>query len=112
MCVSLTPVLFFLTTLIIEICVRCFAEWITLRDIGKPTSRAEINCSPSSLYLKALKGTHNGSALVQTQRFTDFDGISRILSNFRRGKDRFSLFFFFRLRAASVLRLCLFTDLN
>ena len=34
----------------------------SLRDIGKSTSRAEIS-SPSSLFFKAVKGAHIGSAL-------------------------------------------------
>ena len=62
MCVSLTPVLFFITTVIIEIYLQCFTESVSLRDIGKPTSRAEIS-NPSSLDLKAVKGAHHGSAL-------------------------------------------------
>ena len=61
--VSLTPVFFFKTTVIIEIYLQCFIESVSLRDIGKPTSRAEIG-SLSSLYNKAVKGAHNGSALT------------------------------------------------
>ena len=41
---------------------RSFKESVSLRDIGKPTSRAEIS-SPSSLYLKAVKEANLGSAL-------------------------------------------------
>ena len=41
----------------------CFTESVSLRNIGKPTSRAEIN-SPSSLYFKAVKVAHLGSALT------------------------------------------------
>ena len=61
--IPLTPVLCFLSTVIIEVCTQCFTESVSLRDIGKSTSRAEIS-SPSSLYLKAVKGAHIGSALV------------------------------------------------
>ena len=63
MCILLTPVLYFITTVIIEVYLQCFIESISLRDIGKPTWRAEIS-SPSSLYLNAVKGTHLGSALI------------------------------------------------
>ena len=63
MCIPLTPVLYFLTTLIIEVYSQCFTESVSLRDIGKSNSRAEISC-PSSLYFKAVKGAHIGSALV------------------------------------------------
>ena len=49
MCIPLTPVLYFLTTVIIEVYSQCFTESVSLRDIGKSTSRAEIS-SPSSLY--------------------------------------------------------------
>ena len=63
MCVSLTPVLFFITTVIIEIYLQCFTDWVSLRDIDQPTSSAEVS-RPSSLYLKAVKGAHIGSALT------------------------------------------------
>ena len=43
--------------------LQCFTELVSLRDIGKSTSRAEIS-SPSSLYFKAVKGAHIGSALT------------------------------------------------
>ena len=62
MCIPLIPVLYFLTTVIIEVYSQCFTESVSLRDIGKPTSRADISSS-SSLYFKALKEAHNGSAL-------------------------------------------------
>ena len=62
MCLPLTPLLYFLTTVIVEVYSQCFAESVSLRDIGMSTSRAEIS-SPSSLYLKAVKGAHIGSAL-------------------------------------------------
>ena len=67
MCVSLTSVLFFITSVLIEIYLRCFTESVSLRDIGKPTSRAEI-CCPNSLYFKAAKGAHNGSALIHYKK--------------------------------------------
>ena len=63
MCIPLTPVLCFLTTVIIEVYSLCFIESVSLRDIGKSTSRAEIS-SPSSLYFKAIKVAHIGSALI------------------------------------------------
>ena len=63
MCIQLTPVLYFITTVIIEVYSQCFIESVSLRDIGKSTSRAEIS-SPSSLYFKAVKGAHIGSALT------------------------------------------------
>ena len=63
MCTPLTPVLYFLTTVIIEVYSQCFIESVSLGDIGKSTSRAEIS-SPSSLYFKAVKGAHIGSALI------------------------------------------------
>ena len=65
MCLLLTPGLYFITTVIIEGYLQCFIELVSLRDIGKPTSRAEIS-SPSSLYLKAVKGAHLGSDLNGT----------------------------------------------
>ena len=65
MCILLTPVLYFITTVLIECYLQCFTESVSLRDIGKPTSRAEIS-SPSSLYFKAEKGAHLGSALVSS----------------------------------------------
>ena len=61
MCIPLTPV--FLTTVLIEVYSQNFTESVSLRDIGKSTSRAEIS-SPSSVYFKAVKGAHIGSALV------------------------------------------------
>ena len=63
MLILLTRVLYFITTVIIEVYLQCFTESVSLRDIGKPTSRAEIG-SPSSLYLKTVKGDRIGSALV------------------------------------------------
>ena len=63
MCIQLTPVLYFLTTLLIEVYSQCHTESVSLRDIVKSTSRAEIS-SPSSLYFKAVKGALSGSALM------------------------------------------------
>ena len=63
MCIPLTPMLYFLTTVIIEVYSLCFTESVRPRDISKSTSCAEIS-SPSSLYLKAGKGAHIGSALT------------------------------------------------
>ena len=62
MCIFLTPVLYFNNTVIKEVYLQCFTESVSLRDNGLPTSRAEIS-SPRSLYLKAVKGAHIGSAL-------------------------------------------------
>ena len=71
MFIPLTPVLTLLYIVIIEIYLQCFTESVSLRDIGKPTSRAEIS-SPSSLYFKAVKGAHLGSALTgATSEFTN-----------------------------------------
>ena len=63
MCILLTPVLYFVTTVKIEVYLQCFSESVSLRDIGRPSSRAEIS-SPSSLYFKAVKGAHLGSGLI------------------------------------------------
>ena len=63
MCIPLTPVLHFLSTVIIEVYTQCFTESVSLRDIDKSTSRAEIS-SPSSFYLKAVKRAQIGSALT------------------------------------------------
>ena len=62
MCIPLTPVLTLSYIVIIEVYLQCFTESVSLRDIGKSTSRAEIS-SPSSLYFRAVKGAHHGSAL-------------------------------------------------
>ena len=43
--------------------LQCFTELVSLRDIGRPTSRAEMS-SPNSIYLKAVKGAHLGPALT------------------------------------------------
>ena len=63
MCIHLTSELYLITTVITEVYLLCLIESVTLRDIGKPTSRAEISSS-NSLYLKAVKGAHLGSALL------------------------------------------------
>ena len=63
MCIPLTLVLHFLATVIIEVYSQCFTESVSLRDIGKSTSRAEISSS-SSLYFKAVKGSLCGTALT------------------------------------------------
>ena len=71
MCIPLTPVLYFLNTVIIEVYSQCFTESVSLRDIGKSTLRAEIS-SPSSFYVKAVKRAHTGSALTgATSKFTN-----------------------------------------
>ena len=59
--IHLTPVLYCITTVLIEVYLQCFTE-VSLRDIGKPAWCAEIN-SASSIYLKAVKRAHLGSAL-------------------------------------------------
>ena len=63
MCIHLTPVLYCITTVLIEVYLQCFTESVSLRDIGKPTWCAEISSS-SSIYLRAVKGAHPGSALM------------------------------------------------
>ena len=61
MCIPLTPMLTILYIVIIKVYLQCFTESVSLRDIVKPISRAEISSS-SSLYFKAVKGDHLGSA--------------------------------------------------
>ena len=63
MCIPPTPVLTLLYIILIEVYLQCFTKSDSLRDIGKPTSRAEIS-SPNSLYFKAAKRAHSGSTLV------------------------------------------------
>ena len=63
MCIYLTPVLYCIATVLIEVYLLCFIDLVSLRDIGKPTLRAEIS-SPSSSYLKAVKRAYLGSALL------------------------------------------------
>ena len=85
MCILLTPVLYFITTVIIEVYLQCFTESVSLRGIGKPTSRAEVS-SPSSLYLKAVKGAHIGSALT---------GANSELTNSNRKKNSHKTHYFY-----------------
>ena len=56
MCISytLTPVINILYTVIIEVYLHCFMQSVSLRDLGKSTSRAEIS-RPNSLNFKAVK---------------------------------------------------------
>ena len=77
MCIPLTPVLCFLTTVTIEVYSQCFTLSVSLRDIGKSTSRAEIS-SPSSLYFKTVKRAHIRCALT---------GANRELTNSNRKKN-------------------------
>ena len=63
MCLPLTPVLFCVSTILIEVYPLCFIEAVRLRVVGKPTSRAELS-TPNSLYFKAVKGAHFGSNLL------------------------------------------------
>ena len=66
MCIPLTLVLYFLTTVKIvniEVYSQCFTESVSFRDIGNSTSRAEIS-NPSSLFFKAVKRALSGSALT------------------------------------------------
>ena len=62
MCILSTPMLYCIYTVLIEVYLQCFTESVSLRDIGKPTSRTEIS-TPRSLYHKPVKGAHLGSAL-------------------------------------------------
>ena len=52
---TLTPVITLLHTVTIEIRFQRFTELVSLREIGKSNSRAEISI-PNSLYLLAVKG--------------------------------------------------------
>ena len=65
--IPLTPVLYFLTTVILKVYSQCLTELVSIRVIGKSTSRAEIDI-PSSLYFKAVKGSHIGSALLSFEK--------------------------------------------
>ena len=64
MCIHLTPVLYCIIKTLIEYFLLYLIVSVSLRDIGKPTSRVEIS-SPSSLYPQAVKGAHLGSALFE-----------------------------------------------
>ena len=77
MCILLTTVMYFITTVIIKVYLQRLTESVSLRDVGKPTSRAEIS-SPSSLYFKAVKRAHLGSALT---------GVTSKLTNSNRKKN-------------------------
>ena len=54
------PALYYAITVIIEVYLQWFIASVSLRELGKPTLRAEIS-SPNSLYLKAVRGAHIGS---------------------------------------------------
>ena len=54
MCIPLIPVLYYITMVIIEVYLHCFIELVSLKELGKPTSSAEISIS-NSLCLKAVK---------------------------------------------------------
>ena len=58
MYIPLNPMLYhYIITEIIEVNLQCFTESVSLRELGKPTSHAEIS-SPNSLYLiTSLRGT-------------------------------------------------------
>ena len=58
----MTPVLYFVFTVIVEVNSQIFTESVSLRDIGKSTSRAEI--SSPGLYFKSVKGALYGSAII------------------------------------------------
>ena len=73
--IHLTPVLYCFSTVLIEV---FFCILLSLRDIGKPTSRAEITIS-SSLYLKAMKGAHLGSALITQFQLSDKYSLKALL---------------------------------
>ena len=88
MCILLTFVLYFITTVIIEVYLQCVTESVSLRDIGKSTSRAEISI-PSSLYFKAVKGSHLGSALT---------GATSELTNSNRKKNSHKTPFFLLIK--------------
>ena len=60
--IPLTPVLYSITTVIIEVYLQCSIESVSQRELGKSTSPAEVS-RPNSLFRKAVKGAHIGSAL-------------------------------------------------
>ena len=106
MCIILTPVLYFLTAVIIEVYSQCFTESVSLRDIRKPTSRAEIS-SPHSSYLKAVKEAHIGSALTgATSELTNSNRkknshktpFSLLRNKLRTRLHSFLLFIYFKLK--------------
>ena len=59
----LTLVWKYITTVKIEVYLHCFTESVSLRELGRSTSGAEIS-SPNSLYLKAVKGSLLGFAFL------------------------------------------------
>ena len=62
------------TNVLIEVYLQSFTESVSLRDIIKPTSCAEIS-SPSSSYHKAVRGAPNGPALTAaTSELTNSNG--------------------------------------
>ena len=61
MCIPLTPVLLFKITFKIEVGLQCIIESVSLRDIVKPTSGAELR-SLTPLYFKAPERADLGSA--------------------------------------------------
>ena len=63
MCIPMTPVLYYIITVINEVHLQCFTESVSLKELGKPISRAEIG-SPNSLYLKVVKEAHIRCALI------------------------------------------------
>ena len=94
MCIHLTPV-YFITTVIIEVYLQFFTESTSLRDIGKPNSRAEIS-SPNSKYFKAVKVAHIGSALTgATSELTN--------SNRKKNSDK-TQYFNLRKKLKNILR--------
>ena len=63
MCILMTPVLYYIISVIIEVHLQRFTESVSLKELGKRISSAEIR-SLNSLYLKAVKGAHIWSALL------------------------------------------------
>ena len=61
--IPLTPVLCYITTVKIEVYLQCFIELVSLKELGKSTSRAEKS-SPNSLYFTVVNRTQLGSALT------------------------------------------------
>ena len=60
--------------MLVEVYLLCLIESVSFRDIGQPTSRAEIS-SPNPLYFEAVKRAHFGSALT---------GVTSELTNYNR----------------------------
>ena len=58
MCIPLTPIITLLNIAVIEVYLQSCTESVSLRDIGKPTTSAELS-SRSSLCFKAVKGGRN-----------------------------------------------------